>query len=105
MSHEEYVTRCDEEQIQGLIEAANNRLAKIRSSGWVKLWTVSIGYGNVAWFRETDYEAAVDYACKAVKAESNRRGTQDLEMSLELTRYRPNDVDDLLAITQPLKGE
>jgi hypothetical protein len=104
MSHEEYVAGCDEDQIEGLIEAANKRLAKIRSSGWVKLWTVSIGYGNVAWFREPDYEAAVDYACKAVKAESTRRGAQDLEMSVELERYRPGDVDDLLATTKPLKG-
>lgn len=99
LSHEEYVAGCDEGQLENLIERANVRLEKIRSSGWVKLWTVSIGWSNVAWFAEQEYGAAVDFARAAVGNEALRLPGKAIEMEVKLERYRPEEVAGLLAAT------
>lgn len=99
LSHEEYVAGCDEGQLENLVERANARLEKIRKSGWVKLWTVSIGWSNVAWFVEQEHGAAVDFARDAVAAEARRRPAKGIEMEVKLENFRPEEVAGLLALT------
>jgi hypothetical protein len=99
LSHEEYVAGCDESQLQNLIERANARLEKIRKSGWIKLWTVSIGWANVAWFEEREHGAAVAFARDAVAAEALRRPAKGIEMEVKLESFRPEEVPGLLAAT------
>lgn len=101
MSHEEYTAACSEDQLVSLVEWANIRLKKIRSSGFINLWVVSIGWGNVAWFAESDYVAAIDYACKAVKAKSMKLGSKGVEMEVKLDQFRPDEVAELLAVAAP----
>lgn len=93
----EYVAECDEDQLINLIQRADARLVAIRQSGWVKLWTVSINWANVAWFAEDDYAAAVAWACTAFAEEAEAKtGKAGVEMEVKLERYRPDEVAGLL---------
>lgn len=102
MSHKEYIEKCDEDQLNSLIEHANQRLTQIKQSGWVKLWTVSVGWANVAWFEESDYAAAVARASAEVGIEAARRPNTDVNVGIELERFRPEEVAGLLKRTKPL---
>jgi hypothetical protein len=96
VSHAEYVAGCDESQLTNLIEQANARLTKIRESGWVRLWTVNVSWANVAWFPEADHQAAVDYACEAIKKAAVKAPGKGIEVEVSLERYRPEEVAGLL---------
>lgn len=97
MSTQDYVEQLDEDQLQVLIECARARQKKIQESGWVKLWVVSIGWANVAWFGIDDYEAAVARACDEVKKSAARNDTpKHIEMELKMDRFRPEEAAKLL---------
>jgi hypothetical protein len=96
VSTTEYIDKLDEDQLDFFIEAARARKKKIEESGWVKLWVVSIGWANVAWFPADAYEAAVSCACAEVKREA-AKGNKGIEMELQLDRFRPEEVADLIA--------
>lgn len=101
-SHAEYVAGCDEEQLENLIEQASARLDVLRTSGWVRLWTVSLGWGNVAWFPESEFAVAADFAQGAVTREAAQALQQGIELELKLKKYRPAEVPELLAETEKL---
>jgi hypothetical protein len=97
MSHADYIAGCDEDQLKRLVEMANERITKIRESGWVKLWTVNVSWANVAWFVEEDHQKAVDYVCRAVKKAGEKAPGKGIEVQLSLERYRPEEVAGLIA--------
>jgi hypothetical protein len=101
MSHAEYVAKLDESQLTNLIEQATARREDIRQSGWVKLWQVSIGWANVAWFAEEDREAAVEFARNAVQEYAAKWPGKGVEMEVSLERFRPTDAADLLKPLRP----
>lgn len=96
MSHAEYVAKCDEDQLRSLIEHANGRIKKLQESGWVNLWTVSIGWANVAWFAEDDYAKAIVAALEAVRKDVESQSGKELEMEVRLVGYRPEEAARLL---------
>jgi hypothetical protein len=97
MSHADYVARCDEDQLDALIEHAKARQQQLRQAGWVKLWTVSLGWGNSGWFAENNFDAAVAHASAALQAAVAQRGAHHIELEIKLERYRPAEVAGLLA--------
>lgn len=101
-SHEQYVAGCDEGQLENLIDQANARLQKLRKSGWIRLWTVSLGYANVGWFEEADHAPAVKFAVEAAAESAQRKPMKCLELEVRLENYRPEEVPELLARTQKL---
>jgi hypothetical protein len=101
VSTTEYVEKLDEDQLDFLIEAARARKRRIEESGWVKLWTINIGWANVAWFEEGAYEFAIERACAEVKRAA-AKGSKGIEMEVKLDRYRPEEVADLLARSDKL---
>ena len=101
MSHAEYVAKLDESQLTNLIEQATARREDIRQSGWVKLWQVSIGWANVAWFSESDHAAAVEFARTAVQERVAKYPGKGIEMEVSLERFRPDDAANLL---KPLRA-
>jgi len=105
MSHKDYISGCDEDQLNRLIEMAKARVKEISESGWVKLWVVSIGWGNVAWFREDKHAAAVEYACAATRADAMQHPGKPVEMEVSLARYRPEEVARLLATAPVVEKE
>jgi hypothetical protein len=96
MSHAEYVAGCDEDQLRSLIVHANARLKVLQESGWVRLWTVSVGWANVAWFTEADHPQAVSIACAAVQKEVSKHPGKEVEMEVRLVCYRPEEAARLL---------
>jgi hypothetical protein len=101
VSTTEYIDKLDEDQLDFFIEAARARKRRIEESGWVKLWVVSIGWANVAWFDMDAYEFAIERACAEVKREA-AKGNKGVEMEVKLERYRPEEVADLLARSDKL---
>ncbi len=100
MSHAEYCAKCDEDQLQSLIEHANARLKVLNESGWVKLWTVSFGWGNIGWFAEDDYESAVALACKVMAREAKNCPNKAIEVEVSIDRCRPEEAVRLIKSTQ-----
>lgn len=106
MSHQDYIAGCDEGQLKRLVELANERLKAIQQTGWVKLWCVSVGFGNVGWFRHEDFAGAV--ACAKAALARHEHEPRDLDLEICLNRYRPDEVAELLAYAQaahPAQGE
>lgn len=97
MSNAEYVAKLDEDQLTNLIEQATARRESIRQSGWVKLWTVSVGWANIAWFPEGEHATAVKRACDEVLKSAAKHPGRPIEMEVSLENYRPVDVADLLS--------
>lgn len=96
MSNAEYVATLDEDQLTNLIEQATARRENIRQSGWVKLWQVSIGWANIAWFPESEHVAAVEFACGKVNEYAAKLPGKGVAMEVSLERFRPVEVADLL---------
>jgi hypothetical protein len=96
MSISEYVAGLDEDQLVNLIDKAKVRLEAIRKSGWVNLWTVSVGWANLAWFPESEHGAAVAFAVRAISDEAEKRPGKKIELEIRLECVRPEEVIDLL---------
>jgi hypothetical protein len=105
VSHADYVAKCDEDQLKNLIERAEARLTEIRSSGWVKLWTVQHGWANVAWFSESNYGAAVSHMFSILREEAAKPNGRGFSLELSLEKYRPEEVGDLIKVAAPELGE
>lgn len=97
MSHAEYVAKLDEDQLANLIEQAQNRVASLQQSGWVKLWTVNVNWANTGWFAESDQAAAIEFACSSIKAIAAKKPGASVEMNVSLEKYRPDEVAGLVA--------
>lgn len=96
MSHVDYVAKCDEEQLAELVRVANAQIKKIQESGWVRLWTVNVGWSNIAWYRADQRAEAVQHAFRAVAAFAQKWPDSTIEMEISLERYRPSEAADLL---------
>ena len=105
MSHADYIASFDEGQLQSLIEHANKKLKSIQESGYIKLWTVSVGYGNVGFFPQEDYNLAVQCGIAEVLAHATKSRTSGVELSVQLERYRPGEVQELLSFWKPRKSK
>lgn len=100
MSHATYIADLDEDQLTNLIEQATARREAIRQSGWIKLWTLSMGCGNLAWFVEADYSAAVQEAALLLAQVGAKHSGSAIELQIHLERYRPDEVAELLSMTR-----
>ena len=98
MSHADYLAPLDEDQLERLIELAQQRLSGIREGGCVTLWVVAVGGACVAFFRLDEYREAVSELqyLGMQKADSGK----EYELALDTGRYRPEEAAEVLRSTQ-----
>lgn len=98
MSHAEYIAGCDEFQLIGLVELANERLKEIREAGYVKLWVVSDEHLHLAFFDKSEYPAALAYLGQTgLDLQAKGRPAQ---LEVRLKKFRPEEAAQLVQDTQ-----
>lgn len=95
MSHQDYIESCDEQQLDCLIEMAQNKLKQIRDEGWVEMWVVGDDWCNYKWFHLKDYDLALEFLVKYGK-NSVKEGRED-EIKITKEKIRPSEVDSYVS--------
>lgn len=94
MSHQDYIAKCDEDQLESLIDLAQARLTMIRESGYVPLWVVSDSWLNHAWFADNEHRKALD---KMVELAGKSPEGENCSWMVRRQRFRPSEAASLLA--------
>lgn len=92
MSHKEYIDKLCLDELDFVVEYAQERIRSLRDRVKTAYWQVSDYWMNHGYFEEDNYEGALEFFQKVAKSREDKLE----ELILKKVKLYPEDVEGLL---------